>query len=88
MYAIRSYYASFILYLRSTMVAVITGDIINSREGDVKHWITNLKRILALYGTESMDWEIFRGDSFQLKLSPELALKAAFHIKASSYNFV
>ncbi len=65
------------------MVAVITGDIINSREGDVKHWITNLKRILALYGTESMDWEIFRGDSFQLKLSPELALKAAFHIKAS-----
>ena len=65
------------------MVAVITGDIINSREGEVKDWLGYLKEVLNRYGQEPSQWEIFRGDSFQLSLSPENALLAAIHIKAA-----
>lgn len=64
------------------MVAVITGDIINSREGNVEDWLGYLKEVLNRYGQEPSQWEIFRGDSFQLSLSPENALLAAIHIKA------
>lgn len=65
------------------MIAVLTGDIVNSREGDVLSWMDNLKKTLATYGKTPNRWEIFRGDSFQLSIDPESALEAAFHIKAS-----
>ncbi|WP_299157073.1 SatD family protein [uncultured Tenacibaculum sp.] len=65
------------------MVAVLTGDIINSRKGDVEAWIHLLKETLNTYGKEPKDWEIFRGDSFQLALDPQKALLAAIHIKAT-----
>jgi len=64
------------------MLAVITGDIVNSRQGQVTDWLKNLKEILNQYGKEPKQWEIFRGDSFQLALTPENALLAAIHIKA------
>ena len=65
------------------MVAVITGDIINSRKGDVQKWLKILKNILNYYGKESKDWEIFRGDSFQLLIAPEKAMLTAIHIKSA-----
>ena len=65
------------------MIAVITGDIINSRDVEVENWLNSLKKILNYYGKEPKDWEIFRGDSFQLSLAPEQALLAAIHIKAT-----
>jgi len=65
------------------MVAVITGDIINSRKGEVKKWLNNLKDILNYYGDESKDWDIFRGDSFQLLIAPEKAMLCAIHIKSA-----
>ena len=65
------------------MIAVITGDIINSRVGAVPQWLHPLKETLNLYGTEPKDWELFRGDSFQLSLVPGKALLAAIHIKAA-----
>jgi hypothetical protein len=65
------------------MKAVLTGDIINSREGAVDDWINKLKETLEYYGSEPKDWEIFRGDSFQLTLTPEKALLAAIHLKAA-----
>jgi hypothetical protein len=65
------------------MTAVITGDIINSREGAVENWINHLKETLNWYGKEPRDWEIFRGDSFQLSITPEKAVLAAIHIKAA-----
>lgn len=65
------------------MVAVITGDITNSRGAEVAEWLPVLKSALSLYGTEPKDWEIFRGDSFQLLLPPEKALLAAVQIKAN-----
>lgn len=65
------------------MIAVITGDIINSREIDTEHWLAPLKKTLNYYGEEPKSWEVFRGDSFQLSLAPEKALLAAMHIKAT-----
>lgn len=65
------------------MIAVITGDIINSREGEIEKWLTPLKKTLNYYGEEPKEWEIFRGDSFQLSTTPEKALLAAIHIKAT-----
>ncbi|WP_299100223.1 SatD family protein [uncultured Winogradskyella sp.] len=65
------------------MIAVITGDIINSREIDTERWLAPLKKTLNYYGKESNSWEIFRGDSFQLSIAPQKALLAAMHIKAT-----
>lgn len=63
------------------MIAVITGDIINSRELP-EEWIGTLKAALeGLFG-EKINWEIFRGDSFQVELSAKDALINAIYIKA------
>lgn len=64
------------------MIAIITGDIINSREKKVEDWLNSLKEVLNYYGEEPKDWEIFRGDSFQLSVTPEKAVLAAIHIKS------
>lgn len=64
------------------MKAIITGDIINSREGNVLQWLESLKTVLQKYGKEPKQWEIYRGDSFQLVIPPQDALLVAFHIKA------
>ncbi len=65
------------------MTAVITGDIVNSKEGAATEWQPLLKQALDRFGNEPGDWELFRGDSFQLQLSPPDALQAAIYIKAS-----
>lgn len=65
------------------MVAVITGDIVNSRSGQTPEWLSLLKEALDHYGKNPQQWEIFRGDSFQLKLDPEIAFQAGIHIKAN-----
>lgn len=65
------------------MIAVITGDIINSRERAASIWLSTLKGVLILYGDEPSSWEIYRGDSFQLRLAPEKALLCALHIKSA-----
>lgn len=64
------------------MIAVLTGDIINSRDVDPRQWLPVLKDLLNQYGQEPKSWEIFRGDSFQLVLDPVRSLQAAVHIKA------
>jgi hypothetical protein len=65
------------------MIAVITGDIVNSRLVAAEEYLSLLKKSLQLYGKPTLDWEIFRGDSFQLRLEPRLALKASFQLKAA-----
>jgi len=70
-------------YKLNLMIAVLTGDIINSQEHEVSDWLTTLKEILNFYGKAPNQWEVFRGDSFQLSLKPEIALLAALHIKAT-----
>ncbi|MFB9052424.1 transcriptional regulator [Formosa undariae] len=69
------------------MIAIITGDIINSRAQDASAWLTELKAMLNLYGQAPKQWEIYRGDSFQLEIAPEKALKTAILIKASIKQF-
>lgn len=65
------------------MKAVITGDIINSRKVASALWMGDLKGILNAYGNEPKDWEIYRGDSFQLVVDPRDALEIALLIKAT-----
>ncbi len=65
------------------MISIITGDIINSRKLPSTIWMDGLKRILNAYGLQPKNWEIFRGDAFQLEVSePEEALRIAIQIKA------
>ncbi|MDM8175402.1 MULTISPECIES: MarR family transcriptional regulator [Olivibacter] len=67
------------------MIAVLTGDIINSRKAkSAREWNDLLKESLSKVTESDTDWEIFRGDSFQLELSnPVNALHSALYLKAS-----
>ena len=65
------------------MQAVITGDIINSRNSSTKETLKDLKSVLQVYGKSPRDWEIYRGDSFQLLVAaPGDSLDVAMKIKA------
>lgn len=65
------------------MTAIITGDVINSKTVQAEKWIHTLKSTLDKYGQTPKYWEIFRGDSFQLRMPVERALLGAIHIKSS-----
>ena len=69
------------------MTSIITGDIINSKKSSPKLWLEALKTILNSYGSSPLVWEIYRGDSFQLEVTPEDALKACILIKATIKQF-
>lgn len=63
------------------MICIITGDIIGSRK--IKDsWLLNLKTALKVISGRSNKWEIYRGDSFQLEVEPENAIKTAAYLKA------
>ncbi|MBJ2125494.1 hypothetical protein [Flavobacterium sp. IB48] len=65
------------------MTSVITGDIIGSRQQKSEHWVEDLKKILVPFGKAPNQWEVYRGDEFQIEVSnPEDALLAAILIKA------
>lgn len=65
------------------MTSVITGDIIGSRQQKSEHWVEDLKKILVPLGATPSQWEIYRGDEFQIEVSiPENALLIAILIKA------
>jgi len=65
------------------MTSVITGDIIGSRQQKSKHWVEDLKKILSPFGEMPAQWEIYRGDEFQVEVkNPEEALLTAILIKA------
>lgn len=69
------------------MLAVITGDIIGSRKIDTHIWLPELKESLSQYGTTPSDWEIYRGDSFQISLKATQALEAILFIKSKLKHF-
>jgi len=64
------------------MIAILTGDIINSEHYKASDWIEILKNHLSAWGTTPKDWEIYRGDEFQLKVTAEKALEVAVGLKA------
>lgn len=51
------------------MIAVITGDVVNSQHSDTEVWISKLKNLLGQWGNAPFLWEIYRGDEFQIKCS-------------------
>jgi hypothetical protein len=65
------------------MTSIITGDIIGSRQQESEHWVEDLKKILAPFGETPSQWEVYRGDEFQIEVkNPEEALLTAILVKA------
>ncbi|RED26242.1 SatD family protein [Flavobacterium cutihirudinis] len=65
------------------MTSVITGDIIGSRQQKSNHWVDDLKKILSPFGATPSQWEVYRGDEFQIEVkNPEEALLTAILVKA------
>lgn len=66
------------------MTSIITGDIIKSRtKTQPETWLTVLKQSLETIAKSRKDWEVYRGDSFQLEMNTiEDSFKAAMYIKA------
>ncbi|NII82948.1 MULTISPECIES: SatD family protein [unclassified Pedobacter] len=63
------------------MICIITGDIIGSRK--IKDsWLLSLKTALKIVSDHNSKWEIYRGDSFQLEVEPENAIRTAAYLKA------
>lgn len=70
------------------MVAVITGDVINSDKIDTNKWLSVLKQYLNTKGKTPADWAIYRGDEFQLRIkNAEDAFITAIQIKAKMKQF-
>ncbi len=71
------------------MIAVITGDIINSRQyDDPGKWLAGLKELLATVSAGPQFWDIYRGDSFQVELAdPEEAFTVVMKIKATIRSY-
>lgn len=66
------------------MICIITGDIINSRlVKNQSQWLTPLKNALSFLTKTNGEFEIYRGDSFQLKTkSITHSFEYAMYIKA------
>lgn len=65
------------------MIAIITGDIVTSRKFSSKIWMEGFKMLLNSFGKNPIEWEIYRGDEFQLEIkNSEDTLLIAFQIKA------
>ena len=64
------------------MIAVITGDIVNSQREHAEIWLRSLKKLLASWSETPETWEIYRGDEFQLKCSKEDAFWKAVAVKS------
>ena len=65
------------------MIGIITGDIVNSRKLSSEIWMDGFKQLLNTFGKNPMEWEIYRGDEFQLIIkNPEEALIVALQIKS------
>lgn len=65
------------------MVSIITGDIVNSRKLSSELWIDGFKALLNKFGKTPIDWEIYRGDEFQLEIKQaEQSLFVALQLKA------
>jgi hypothetical protein len=63
------------------MIGIITGDIVNSRSVSSEIWLPELKTYFGSLGKHPEDWEIYRGDSFQIQVKPQVILEKALIIK-------
>lgn len=63
------------------MICIITGDIVGSRKLK-ETWLNSLKTALKYISSKDNKWEIYRGDSFQVEVKAEEAIKTAIYLKA------
>lgn len=63
------------------MKAVITGDIVNSRETSPDVWLKKVKDIFEKNLVPSGHWEIFRGDMMQVQVDALSALGLVIQLK-------
>lgn len=64
------------------MTVIVTGDIINSRKVPAQFWMDDLKKLFQNFGKSPNNWEIYRGDEFQLEIkNPAEALSSVVLIK-------
>lgn len=65
------------------MNCIITGDVKGSRRAKSENWLEGLKKLFLQFGKTPINWEIYRGDEFQLEVKNyKEALLVAFQIKA------
>lgn len=69
------------------MIAIITGDIINSQKSDSELWLPKLKELLESWSAAPENWEIYRGDEFQLKCSVDEVFRKAVLLKSLIRTF-
>ncbi|WP_372944654.1 hypothetical protein [Muriicola sp.] len=65
------------------MLAIITGDIVNSGLYPAGDWMPRLKEVLSRAGNQPKTWDIYRGDEFQLKTTKDRALELALQLKST-----
>ena len=70
------------ILIKANMVVIITADVINSESYKEKEWLPMLKGFLKTIGTEHSQWELYRGDEFQLKMNKEQGLQVAIMLKS------
>lgn len=65
------------------MKSTITGDIVHSQSVEQPEiWLNPLKELFSTFGESPADWEIYRGDSFQLRVPTKDAVRVAILIKS------
>ena len=65
------------------MKATITGDIVHSQSVNKPEiWLKPLKGLFSKFGDSPADWEIFRGDSFQIIVPAKDALRVSILVKS------
>lgn len=69
------------------MIAIITGDIINSQKSESELWLPKLKDLLASWSTTPENWEVYRGDEFQVKCSVDEVFQKALLLKSLVRTF-
>ena len=69
------------------MIAIITGDIINSQKSESELWLPQLKNLLGAWSSTPENWEIYRGDEFQLKCSVDEVFSKSMLIKSLIKSF-
>ncbi|MBF8455824.1 winged helix-turn-helix transcriptional regulator [Kaistella sp. G5-32] len=69
------------------MIAIITGDIINSQNSQSELWLPKLKDLLGSWSATPQNWEVYRGDEFQLKCSVDEVFHKALLLKSLIRSF-
>ncbi len=69
------------------MIAIITGDIINSQKFDTEMWLPKLKFLLNSWSKSPENWEVYRGDEFQIKCNIDEVFLKALLIKSLIRTF-